>query len=63
MNLQQGIKISDKWLNDLRFADDIVLLAKDGEELKSMVVEPMKVCAEEGQFMNLEKTKVKTGRK
>ncbi len=32
----KGIKINGEFLNNLRFADDVVLISQDGEELKEM---------------------------
>lgn len=42
----------------LRFADDIVLLAKDSFELESMVGKLMRASKEVGLSMNLSKTKI-----
>ena len=45
---QTGIKISRRNINNLRYADDITLMAKSEEELKSLLMkvkeESEKVC-------------------
>jgi len=51
-----GFKIADNYPNKLRFADDIVLIAKDHQELQAMV---KKLHAERGRVglkMNTTKT-------
>ncbi len=35
----RGVKINGLWLNKLRFADDVVLMSRDGEDLQRMVKE------------------------
>ena len=55
---QAGIKISGRNINDLRYADDITLMAESEEELKSLL---MKVKAESekvGLKFNIQKTKI-----
>ena len=46
---QVGIKIAERNINNLRYADDITLMAKSEEELKSLL---MKV-KEEGENVGL----------
>ena len=36
--IQAGIKIAGRNINNLRYADDITLLAKSEEELKSLLM-------------------------
>ena len=43
---QAGIKIAGRNINNLRYADDTTLMAKSGEELKSLL---MKVKEESGK--------------
>ena len=38
MNLQAGIKISGRNINQLRYADDTTLMAESKEELKSILM-------------------------
>ena len=55
---QAGIKIAGRNINNLRYADDTILMAENEEELKSLL---MKVKAESekvGLKLNIHKTKV-----
>ena len=53
---QAGIKIADRNINHLRYADDTTLMAKSEEELKSLL---MKVESEKvGLKLNIQKTKI-----
>ena len=55
---QAGIKIAGRNINNLRYADDITLMAESEEELKSLL---MKVKEESGKFglkLNIQKTKI-----
>ena len=49
--LQAGIKIGDRNINNLRYADDTILMTESEEELKSLLM----VC--EGQWKSQLKTK------
>ena len=54
---QAGIKIAGRNINNLRYADDITLVAESEEELKS----PLKVKEESENFglkLNIQKTKI-----
>lgn len=55
---QKGIKIDGKYLNHLRFADDIVLFSSDPAELTTMLQELRVVSEAVGLKMNLQKTKI-----
>ena len=44
---QAGIKISGRYINNLRYADDTTLMAESEEELKSLL---MKVKEESGRL-------------
>lgn len=55
-----GINIDGQLLSHLRFADDIVLLAKTAEDLTRMIKELAKESEREGLAMNPEKTRVMT---
>ena len=35
---QAGIKIAGRYINNLRYADDIILIAESEEELKSLLM-------------------------
>ena len=55
---QVGIKIAGRRINDLRYADDITLMAENQEELKSLL---MKVKEESGKTelkLSIQKTKM-----
>ena len=55
---QAGIKIAGRNINNLRYADDITLMAKSEEELKSLL---MKVKVESEKFglkLSIQKTKI-----
>ena len=55
---QAGIKIAGRNINNLRYADDITLMAESKEELKSLL---MKVKVESGKAdlkLNIQKTKI-----
>ena len=55
---QAGIKIAGRNINNIRYADDTILMAESDEELKSLL---MKVKAESekvGLKLNMQKTKI-----
>ena len=56
--VQAGIKISRRTINNLRYADDTTLMAESEEELKSLLMkvkeESEKVCLK----LNIQKTKI-----
>ena len=55
---QAGIKISGRNINNLRYADDSVLMAESEEELKSLLMK-VKEESEEGVLKcNIQKTKI-----
>ena len=55
---QAGIKIAGRNINNLRYADDITLMAESEEELKSLLMK-MKVESEKvGLKLNIQKTKI-----
>lgn len=55
---KKGLNIDGVYLNHLRFADDIVLISPDIEELKAMLTELNEISKKIGLKMNLNKTKV-----
>lgn len=57
-----GIKIDGKNLNNLRFADDVVLIGKNEKELQKMFQDFIEKSAERGLTCNLEKTKAMANR-
>ena len=55
---QAGIKIAGRNINNLRYADDITLMAESEEEIKSLLMK-MKVESEKvGLKLNIQKTKI-----
>ena len=55
--IQAGIKIAGRNINNLRYADDTTLMAESEEELKSLLKvkeESVKVCLK----LNIQKTKI-----
>ncbi len=54
----KGISINGKFLNNLRFADDVALIAKKREELEIMILELDEVGKKAGLKINFEKTKI-----
>ena len=54
---QAGIKISGRNINNLRYADDITLMAKS-EELKSLLMKVKEESEKAGLKLNIQKTKI-----
>ena len=52
---QAGIKIVERKINNLRYADDTTLMAESKEELKSLL---MKVSEKAGLKLNIQKTNI-----
>ena len=55
---QTGIKISRRNINNLRYADDITLMAKSEEELKSLLMKVKEESEKLGLKFNIKKTKI-----
>nr|XP_027227207.1 uncharacterized protein LOC113819162 [Penaeus vannamei] len=55
---ERGININGSYLNHLRFADDIVNLAKTPQELQEMIQELNEGSLKVGMKMNMSKTKI-----
>ena len=54
---QAGIKISGRNINNLRYADDITLMAKS-EELKSLLMKVKEESEKAGLKLNIQKMKI-----
>ena len=54
---QAGIKIARRNINNLRYADDIMLMA-ESEELKSLLMKVIEESKKFGLKLNIEKTKI-----
>ena len=55
---QAGIKIAGRNINNLRYADDITLMAESKEELKSLLMKVKKESEKVGLKHNIQKTKI-----
>ena len=54
---EAGIKISGRNINNLRYADDTILMAESGEELKSLLMKMKEESEKVGLKLNIQKTK------
>ena len=55
---QAGIKIHGKNNNNLRYADDTILMAESDEELKNILMKVKEENEKPGLKLNIQKTKV-----
>ena len=55
---QARIKIAGRNINDLRYADDITLMAESEEELKSLLMKVKEESEKVGLKLNIQKTKI-----
>ena len=55
---QAGIKIPRRNINDLRYADDTILMAESEKELKSLLMRVKKESEKVGLKLNIQKTKI-----
>ena len=55
---QAEIKISGRNINNLRYADDITLMAESEEELKSLLMKVKVESEKVGLKLNIQKTKI-----
>ena len=56
--VQGGIKISRRNINNLRYADDTTLMAESEEELKSLLMKVKEQSEKVGLKLNIHKTKI-----
>ena len=56
--VQAGIKIARRNINNLRYADDTTLMAESEEELKSLLMKVKEESAKVGLKLNIQKTKI-----
>ena len=54
---QAGIKIAERNINNLRYADDTTLMAESEEELKSLLMKVKEESEKVGLQLNIQKTK------
>ena len=57
---QAGIKIAGRNINNLRYADDITLMAESEEELKSLLMKVKEESEKADLKLNIQKTKIMT---
>ena len=55
---QAGIKIAGRNINNLRYADDTILMAESEEELKSLLMKMKEENEKVGLRLNIQKTKI-----
>ena len=55
---QDGIKIAGRSINNLRYADDTILMAESEEELKSLMMKVKEESEKVGLKFNIQKTKI-----
>ena len=56
--VQAGIKIAGRKINNLRYADDTTLMAESEEELKSLLMKVKVESEKVGLKLNIQKTKI-----
>ena len=56
--VQAGIKIAGRIINNLRYADDTTLMAERNEKLKSLLMKVEKESEKAGLKLNFQKTKI-----
>ena len=57
---QAGIKIAGRNINNLRYADDTILMAETKEELKSLLMKVKEESEKVDLRLNIQKTKIMT---
>ena len=55
---QDGIKITGRNINNLRYADDTILMAESEEEIKSLLIKAKEETENVGLQLNIQKTKI-----
>ena len=55
---QSGIKIAERNINTLRYADDTTLMAESEEELKSLLMKVKEESEKVGLKLNIQKPKI-----
>ena len=55
---QAGIQIAGRNINNLRYADDIILMAESKEELKNLLMKVKEESEKVGLKLNIQKTKI-----
>ena len=60
--VQAGIKIAGRNIDNLRYADDTTLMAESEEELKSLLIKVKEESEKVGLKLNIQKTKIMANR-
>ena len=55
---QAGFRVAGRNINNLRYADDTILMAESEEELKSLLMKVKEESEKAGLKLNIQKTKV-----
>ena len=55
---QAGIKTAGKKINNLRYADDTIIMAESEEELKSLLIKVKEKSRKAGLKLSIQKTKI-----
>ena len=55
---QAGLKIAERNIKNVRYADDTTLMAESEEELKSLLTKVKEECEKAGLKLNIQKAKV-----
>ena len=55
---QAGNQIAGRNINNLRYADDITLMAESGEEIKSLLMKVKEKSEKAGSKLNIQKPKI-----
>ena len=55
---QAGIKIAERNINNLRYADDTTLMAESKEEVKNLLMKMREESIKVGLKLNIQKTKI-----
>ena len=58
ISAQAGIKIAGRNINNLRYADDTILMAESEEELRSLLMKVEEESEKVGLKLNIQKTKI-----
>ena len=56
--VQAGIKIAGKYINNLSYADDTTLMAESEEELKNLLMKVQEESEKVGLKLNIQKMKI-----
>ena len=56
--LQTGIKIAGRYINNFRYAGDITVMAEIKKELKSLLMNVKEASEKAGLKLNIQKTKI-----